>query len=493
MSQNVKFRVIPASSYHGDGVTDENLLAQARMLQPDKINPVLTYLQGRESQSFPLTFLTEGQSGGLKADVEISNTEYYWDVAGKRTKPSKVISHSYASTAQPGKGVSEILVVMEDNLLKDQHLIVNAYGTVCRIQAAPVKVSNGWLYRWVLNTGNINAYLALNEIAFGSVWTHDGPGVVSESRSFGNESNVTTPGKMKNQISILRKSYHIAGNVSDKMIEIDFGSEMGGKKFMEYEEWQHDIEWKTLCEEHYWYSEYNRTPDGRILVKDPETGLPIPTGAGIIDQIPNKDTYSFLTAEKLDNTVLSVMYGRTDFGAMDIILYTGMGGMREFDAALKSSSAGIQIVGDKFVKNVSSGLMYGGYFVQYKTIEGHTITVKHLPLLDSGPRADVALRHYQTGLPITSYEMYFIDQSTYDGVRNIQMVSQRGRSMIRGMEQGMSLYKGKTFGDYNGNATSLKLATSQDKTSMHVLSAKGVCINRATHCFALLPDTSLAA
>ena len=227
-------------------------------------------------------------------------------------------------------------------------------------------------------------------------------------------------------------------------------------------------------------------PNGEIPLKDPDSGLPIPNGAGVIDQIPNFDTYSFLTAQKIKNTVGDVMYGASDTGAMDVILYTGLGGLDEFDRAMKEEMRSFtQITGDKFITGSGRNLVIGGFFTQYQHIDGHVITVKHLPLLDFGARAENAPKHPVSGKPMTSYDMYFVDQSTYDGVRNVQMVTQKGRAMITGVLKGMA----PTPMDFSGNGTEL-IATEQDKCSVHFLSAKGIVINRNTHCFRLACDLS---
>lgn len=83
--------------------------------------------------------------------------------------------------------------------------------------------------------------------------------------------------------------------------------------------------------------------------------------------------------------------------------------------------------------------------------------------------------------------------SNYDGSRNVQMVSQKGRSMVRGVEQGMTLLKGSSYGDYKGNAADLKLATDQDKTSMHYMKTCGILIRRNSHCFKLTCDLEPAS
>jgi hypothetical protein len=322
---------------------------------------------------------------------------------------------------------------------------------------------------------------------------------VAEAYSSGNESNKQVPGKLKNQISILRKSYEFGGNVSNRTVEFQFNLPSGKTSYwMPFEEYQHELQYKEACEEHLWESTYNRDVNGNITTIDPETGFPIPIGAGVDDQIPNKDTYGFLTVGKLSRTVGDVLYGATDTGRMEIVLFTGVGGAREFDAAIKRESTGAgawtltSSTDNKFIGGTanSNSLKYGAYFNQYQHIDGHTITVRLLNLLDYGGRAENSPLHPVEGLPMSSFDMYFVDMSTYDGIRNVQMVNQKGRSMIRGIEQGMTLIKGKSYGDYNGNATNINLATDIDKAAVHFLKTLGVNIRRNVHCFKLSCDLS---
>ena len=488
-------RLVYGQTFDPKGHTNENSLAAARLTAPDKINKTLTYLQGKESSSFPLTFLTEGQAKGNKG-IGINDIQYEWDFIEKLDKADEVVSSNYTSTDTPGIGHTEASVVFKTNWLIHQHTIVAEDGTRVRIVAPPIKVSNGYLYRLTVTQPAAGAYIPPQLLQTGAQWIMEGPGTVSESLSWGNKSNVVMPGKFTNQISVLRKSYHIAGNISNKVVECYLPAKGGGstKLWMPFEEYQHELNWKRHCEEHNWWSTYNRNEMGVITTIDDETGLPIPEGAGLVDQIPHRDTYSTLTTGKLDSTILSVMYGRNDgVGARDIVLYTGIGGAREFDRAIKNQVSGLsQIMGDKFVTGSGMSLEYGGYFSAYTTQEGNRIIIKQLDILDKGSRAQVAPKHPLTALPMTSYNMFFVDQTVYDGVPNIRMVHQNGRSFIRGVEQGMSLIKGGAYEDYSGNSN-LALATSQDKTSIHYLKTTGIMVNRNSHCFWLQPDMSVAS
>lgn len=489
-------RILIHEKFDGNGFTNNNSLAQMRLTKPDVINPVITHLMGSEDKRFPLTFFTEGQKGGMKR-IEIEDIEYNWPVMSRLKQSDVIVGHTYSGTNKPGINGTPFKLRFKTNWLKQQHNVHSPNGIQARIQGRPTPVDGVWEYTLQLIYRDPQEYVPLSEIVPGTKWSMTGGANVSESYSSGNESNKQAPGRLKNQIGILRKSYEIAGNVPNKTVEFQFN--IKGKTtnlWMPWEEYQHEIQFKEVVEESAWWSRYNRDAQGRVTTIDPETQLPIPMSAGVDDQIPHRDTYGFLTVQKLHNTIGDVLYGGTDTGRMDIVLFTGVGGAREFDAAIKRETNGTGgwrllegNVADKFVRGSGThNLAFGAYFNQYVHIDGHVITIRLLNLLDFGSRADNSPKHPISNFPMSSYEMYFVDMSNYDGERNVKMVSQKGRSMVRGIEQGMTLYKGSNFGDYKGNAMDLRLATDQDKTAIHFMKTAGVLIRRNTHCFKLTCD-----
>jgi len=491
-------RVLFHEKFDGNGFTNNESLAKMRLTKADTLNPTITHLMGRESDKYPMTFLTEGQKGGFRR-IDIENIEYDWPAMGKLKKSDAVVSHEYADTDNIGRAGAPVYVVFKSNWLKQQHMIMSPSGTIARLASGkPQKVSNGYRYTLQLVYRDADDTIPFEDLATNTRWTMTGGAPVSESYSSGNESNKQAPGKLKGQISILRKSYEFGGNISNRTVEFQFNIKGNKTRYwMPWEEYQHEQEFKEACEEHIWWATYNRDKFGNITTIDEETGFPIPIGAGIADQIPNINSYGFLTTRKLTNTIGDLLYGATDTEKMDVVLFTGKGGMREFSEALmrdaNGNGSGWVLQGaaaDKFVTGAagSNKLSYGAYFNQFKHIDGHTITVKHLPLLDNGSRAENSPPHPVTGWPLCSYEMYFIDMSSYDGIRNVQMISQKGRSLVRGIEQGMTLIKGSSYGDYNGNA--LQLATDQDKTAVHFLKTLGINIRRNTHCLKMFCDLS---
>jgi hypothetical protein len=123
---------------------------------------------------------------------------------------------------------------------------------------------------------------------------------------------------------------------------------------------------------------------------------------------------------------------------------TGTGGMREFDRAMKEAGAtilgplGAGDVASKFITGSGSNLALSGFFDTFYHIDGYVIKVKKNPIFDIGAVAMGSPLHPESGLPLESYRMVFIDDNDVDGQPNIQHVAQKGRIFQDGVIQGLT-------------------------------------------------------
>lgn len=479
-------------SFHDKSLSGISL-AKARMLEPDTINQVVTFLMGKESSNFPLLFLTEGQRGGVDYK-EITDVEFDWPVFDKLNRTDEVIASSYANGDRIGTGDGYLTLIFKTRLFNHQHTLVSASGAKARVQQKGRKVSNGYEYVLQLFRNDSRASIGYDDVKPGAKWSMWNIANVSEAYSWGNESNFQLGGKLKNQIGILRKSFEVGGQTANNVTRSLNYSTASGKTqglLIAEQEYQNEILMKESCEEYLWDSTYNRDVNGNIMNICEETGLPIPMGAGVREQIPHRDTYARLTLKKLNSMIRDATFGATDAEKMNLIVFTGTGGLEEISDAIKDDMNNWRAYDGSLANTVGNNpmdLIYGTAFTRYRHIDGHIITFVKVPVFDTGARASSAPLHPVSGLPMTSYEMHFVDFSTYEGKRNVQLVSQKGRSLIRGIEQGMTLIKGATYGDYKGNAMDIPLSTSQDKSSVHYLKTLGIVIHRNTRCFSLYCD-----
>jgi len=466
-ADNLKKLRLYEDKYNAEGMTDENSLANALLTQPDVLSPVLTHLAGREDKRFPLSFLTEGL-GNIK---QIQDIEYDFPVMGRL---NKAVALAQGISAKGGNH-TRFKAVFAEKWFVRQYIIESPAGEQMRVQEDPVEVAGGWEYTLQLVTPTATTFSATAGDQFVQLFAP-----VAQSGSRGNESNWVAPSKMRNQISLIRKSYRYEGNAPERVVNVEFN--IGGrttKLWYDFEEYQHMLRWKEEAEYSLWYSRYNRDGDGVIHLKD-DNGKGIPLGSGALEQIPNTDSYSKLTANKLKNIVRDALYGASDAQQMNIVLFTGLGGLEEFDSAMKdelASNTYARVDGSHFISGSGRNMELGGFFTSYKHIDGHTITVRHLPLLDNGARALNSPKHPTTGLPLESYRMIFLDMSTYDGESNIKLVSQKGREFVRWAVAGATVPPG-----FQGNALR---ANDVDGASVHFMKSSGIAIRRATNCLHL--------
>jgi hypothetical protein len=201
-----------------------------------------------------------------------------------------------------------------------------------------------------------------------------------------------------------------------------------------------------------------------------------------------------LTYNSLQNRIGDALFGQSDTDNMSITLFTGKGGLREIDRAMKEegvrllTSLGGGNVADKFITGQGRELMLGGFFSGFYHIDGYTIKVKYNPIFDMGKVAMKSPLHPESGYPLESYRMVFVDDANYDGQPNIQLVTQKGNEYKHGVVAGLTNAPKslKIMGGFNLSSNEVQLLSSdQDKASYHRMKSQGIQILRANKCFDL--------
>jgi hypothetical protein len=457
-------------TYYNDAqMTDMNSLSNALLARPTELSPIITHLAGKDDKRFPLSFLTEGV-GNTKS---IDRLEYEYRVKTHTLKTRPIAIAGAASGA--GAGGATFTLTFPDKHFVFPYVLINSAGEQVRIMNEPVLVGGNYEYTCRLVNPDLTATLT-NGVDVGDLWASlYAPVGVDFSR--GNASNWETPGKVRNKIGTIRKSYHMSGNAKDFVAEFTLPTKGGKttKLWMDYEEYTHMLNFKEECEMYYWYGQKTYDSAGQTLMND-ENGQPVVVGPGLFEQIINKDTYSTLTENKIKNIIGDLFYGMTDASQKQVTLYTGTGGAREFDEALKShfasGGAGNWKIGgeNRFITGSGRSLGMSGYFTSYEHVDGHTVNVVKLPLFDHGPVAQARAKHPVTGYSLESYRMVFVDQSNYDGQNNLQMINKKGRESMRWCVAGSVVPRGFD--------SSSSRASDVDGASVHMLKTAGIILKR---------------
>lgn len=456
--------------YNDQQMTDTNSLVNALMEKPQELSPIITHLAGREEKKFPLSFLTEGV--GNTRSIDRFEYEY-------RVKTHEVNVRPVVTAVGDGAGGSMFTVTFPDKWFIFPYTLVSQSGVLARIMSEPTPDAGGYKYTLKIVSPDVSSMPATDVAAgalFGMLYANVG---IDFSR--GNASNWSAPGLVRSKIGTVRKSYHFSGNAKNYVAEFTLPMKEGSstKLWMDYEEYRHMLKFKEECEMYYWYGQKTYDDKGNNQMLD-ENGQPVISGPGLFEQIINKDTYSTLTQKKIEDVIGDLFYGMTDATDKQVTLYTGVGGAREFDKAMRNYYGGatagggtsnyLQTTESKFITGSGRSLGITGYFTSYDHIDGHTVNVVKVPLFDHGPVAQASLKHPESGLPLESYRMVFVDQSTYDGENNLQMINKSGREMMRWAVAGSVVPKGFTETDTR--------ASDIDGASVHMLKTAGILLRR---------------
>lgn len=440
-------RVLSQGKFEDRGYSNEESIAYLQLQKPVEINAFLTYNYGMDDDRFPLSFLTEGQ--GKAGTVDIDTVQWTWSTMG-RMKFTDFVTYFNEANLKPGLGGAEFEVHFATHWFIEQYGLIAPDGkTQVRVQKDLGESAHGYGYILKLVSPNPNAYVDPAMLAKGKYWSMSAP-TVSESYSKGNRSNTMGPGKMTSQLEFQRYSKEIAGNLANVITEYEFKTKGGGtsRLWINEEMRQFNLTMRIMNEERLWMAEYNRNANGEVLLKDRDNGKPIPHTSGMLEicRESNYDTYGeFLPLQKIKRTIGDVIDRDTDTGTMDIVLMGGKGFLEDFDEAMKidaKENGFLTPLGDKEIQGAGSNLEYGAYFRKYKTVDGHTVTAKHCSFFDKGTIAEAAKQngdiHPRSGLPITSHQACFIDNSSYDGHRNVRMVRQKGQIYKAKVIEGMT-------------------------------------------------------
>lgn len=491
--------------YDSKALKDELSYYAQRQSKPSQLTSVLTFLLGDVTKNFPLMSRTAGMFGqtGMKSTKgmkEIDDIQYEYPVMGRTIK--SVLSSDnpfYAANDKPGIGGQEIKLILEDNWIKENHIIHSQNQVQLYVTNIEKNGSNGFIYTCLPHAINPTSYINPAYLGANRKWTALSP-IAARSESRSTTSSTVMPGKFKNQISVLRHGIQWAGNVNSRVMNFNIKTDEGKamSMWMDWMFYQFELNCTWMTEYTLWYSRYNRSSDGTTQLRDPVTGKEITSGSGLLEQISNKSTYTKLTYDLLSNKIGAALFGQSDVQNYKITLMTGTGGYREFHKACLAAGGtltnGYGLGDDKIISGpgASAGagnqmnLKLGGYFSGLYHIDGYYIEVVKNPAFDIGPVALASQAHPETGFPLESYRMVFIDDSEQNGEPNLQFICEKDRVYQDGIVLGLS-EPPKSIASLRGNSSGgMKyISNTVDRSEYTRLWTCGIQLLRANRSFDL--------
>lgn len=454
--------------------TDSNNLAQALMTQPEIYN-TLAYAFG---DKYYLQYLTAGSGRVAEKYKSLGNVEYMWPLMGDLIKPIAITGTVIGN----GLGFSSFSVPMAEKYFF-QGCVVKFGDVQARCQDDGRPDGTDTVYTFNLVTSDPNAFVPAADLVKGemAVFMY----TAYEEGSRGGGAFEAYPFWFKNQQTTLRMSYGMTGDAASDIMVLEVGAE-GGKKsnlWMYASDYQKMLMWQQQIEYFRWYGTNNMTPDGEVNLPG-ANGRAVRVGSGVLEQISNsnKRGYTNLTTDIFNEFLTDLLLASKDAENKKLIMFTGAGGIQQFNDAINTTYNNLQILDTTFVSKNGMGMTFDNQnWTTYKGILNTELTVVHHPLYDD--RTKHLKKHPDTGLPLESYRMTFLDFSDYAGEPNISLVTKGSDGKNRAMEMWYTAGSTDPYSSGgNSGAKKVMRSSSLDGFECFFLSQQGVKVTNPLGC-----------
>lgn len=230
--------------------------------------------------------------------------------------------------------------------------------------------------------------------------------------------------------------------------------------------------WMRAMEQYHYKKEieliYGKTTmdaRGRCFLQD-EKGQDIIKGDGLLAQMHSsmKQTYTALNITLLEDILTDMSLKMPKRTGNTILMTTGAQGYKEFGQIMRAEHKGWIVSGNSYVTTKNGKVHLGAEYGSFE-FQGNTIIVSANNVFDHP--ANVSTTDIE-GKFLESSKLLFIDMSTYDGVKNIQLIAKDGRSFVTGELDGIGGQDGKTSG---------KVSTLLDGSAKALIGTFGVIMH----------------
>ncbi len=417
------------------GLVTENNLGQMGMLSPILVNKTIDNIYevnvGLDLDRFMDQFPT------LELDDDLP---FEWSLNSQSQFKNTPLIAFYDSTlssqpASPGIGNTDVWFEFPDKLFSEIDVFAPAdYGKETyqwQIKEWRPSGSNH-LYRASLMTGDSNLFQPATELVAGKRFVKMfSPVEQTLSQRGSNSVTHSSPFRMQNRLSMIRKEFMVPGNMIDKKannpIAFPFVDASGKVQatWLGKLDYDYMVEFKRQKAMLGLYAKANKNSQGAYIQKG-ESGYEIKMGSGIYEQISpsNVHYYSSFNIDVLSDILMTLSVGKLPQDRRKFVLGTGEYGMRAFHRSVETKSVAY---GPNRIEMRFSGSMddlkYGGQFTAFGFINGIEVTLMYIPFLDDPSLC--ATQHPDGGL-LSSYEFLILDFGTQQGNPNIQKVTLKG-------------------------------------------------------------------
>lgn len=419
---------------------------------------------------------------------------YEWLLQGADEKNTPLLAFgdsTLSAITYPGIGRSNFFMKFGEKLFKTTDVIVGHKPDLYRLRIVGEQSDGGgnWVFEVNLVTGDDTLFIPTDELAVGTRWSKEYSLVPQTLSKEGGETFHTSPFRMSNVLSMIRKQYTVPGDMIVKgqnaPLAFAFRDQAGNTQTQWIKKLDYDFMTQFRREKARLlaYGTSNRRADGSYGNTD-VNGFEIRSGAGLYEQISPSNIFFYNTfdIDWLTDIALGLSVGKLPEDSREFVLSTGEYGMVQFHKAVQEKSA-------LYTPNFSSDriqfnggkMSYSGQFLEYAAVNGIKFRLMHDPMKDDPIRNKI--QHPNGGLA-SSYEYTIMDFGTANGEPNVRKVSVKGNEEMFRYIPGLR----DPFSPINAQTQPGMAASSVDGYEVHRAYIGGVMVKNPMRMARVLPS-----
>lgn len=418
------------------GLTTENHLGSLYGLEPQLVSNVIEHIYNVNLGEDFISFINQFPTLYLDDD-----RPYEWLLQGADEKNIPLVAayQSDLSTAVTKAGIahSRFYMVFPERWFEATDVIVgNKPDTYkVRLVSDPILLGMNFAYEAELVTGDATLFIPAAELAAGTRWSKEYSQVEQTLSKRGGGVTHTSPFRMSNIMSMIRKEYEVPGNMirkgENKPLAFSWKDQNGTiqTRWIKKLDWDFLVQFRKEKARLLMYGNSNKKADGTYGNKG-ESGYEIRSGSGFLEQISpaNIFPYNTFSLDWLSEVALGLSVGKLTEDKREFVLATGEYGMYQFHKATQEKVAmwTPNFNQDRVTMN-GNKMSYAGQFMEYTFINGIKFKVMHDPMMDDPVRNKV---YHPNGGLAKSYEYLLMDVGTQNGESNVQKVAIKGDEEI---------------------------------------------------------------
>ena len=420
------------------GLTTENHLGSLFALEPQLVSNLIENIYKVNLGDDLISFMNQFPVEYLDDD-----RPYEWFLQGADEKNIPLVA-AYANfdkdalPASPGVNGTRFVLEFPERYFEATDVIVGEKVDLysLRVVTDPINSGSNWLYEVELLTGDQSLSVAPQDLALGTRWSKDYSLVEQTLSKRGGLTHHTSPFRMQNVMSMIRKQYTVPGNMilkgKNKPLAFSWKDQNGKTQTAWIKKLDYDF--MVQCQREIarllMFGKPNKRADG-TYGNSGDSGYEIRSGAGLREQIApsNKFYYNNFNLDYLTETLLGLSVGKLPEDKRRFVLGTGEYGMFQFHKAAEAKASNYTPNFDqgRITHSGNNKMSYKGQFLEYKTVNGITIELMHVPQYDDPVRNKI---YHPDGGLAESRRYTIMDFGTADGDANIKRVSLKNQSEI---------------------------------------------------------------